>query len=89
MICEAFTCTPSQAIKEDWPLVKAILEYRTAKWAVDTFNDRDHGMQTMQRNPQLLDMLKERVQAQSGADEKGADAILASMEAEREQEPQG
>ena len=68
VICEAFHCTPSQAIKEDYPLVMAVLDYRTAIAARDAFNskDRQAGFELLSENPQLPAMLSKLHRAQVG-----------------------
>lgn len=75
-VCESFGCTPEDAERQDSVLVRAILDYRNARWAVDAFNDRQHGAATMQRNPHLGNLLVEMLKAQSGAGDAEAAAML-------------
>jgi hypothetical protein len=80
VVCEAFGIAPLEAERQDWGLVKAILDYRNAKWAVESFNDLEHGQAIMQRNPHLMELLRDMVRAQLGsADEEEVDATLAGM----------
>jgi hypothetical protein len=58
VICEAFTCTPEEAVRQDWPTVQAILDYRTARLAVDLFNEHDAGAKQLQAQPALLAALQ-------------------------------
>ncbi len=79
VVCEAFHCLPSQAEQESWPLVSSILDCRLAHWAVETMNDRAGGMATMGRNPQLMEMLRDMIQAQTGADEAAVDGMIEGL----------
>ena len=38
IVCETFKCTPDVALKQDWNLVKQILDYRLAESSKRTFN---------------------------------------------------
>lgn len=38
IVCEAFTCLPDEAERQDWRTVKAILDYRTAQAAKQQHN---------------------------------------------------
>lgn len=35
VICEAFGCSPSEALRQDWALVRAVLDYRAMEAAKD------------------------------------------------------
>ncbi len=37
-ICEAFGCTPAEAVRQDWALVQAVLDYRNARVALELLN---------------------------------------------------
>lgn len=58
-MCEAFGCTPSEALKQDAALVEQILEYRTARRAVELFESDDHkaAVKVFQKYPELLETL--------------------------------
>jgi len=74
-ICEAFGCTPSQALSEDWDTVHRVLEYRAAQAAVDTFNQKDRktAFKRLEQNPGLAEILARMQRAQMGAPLAGAD----------------
>tara|TARA_R110000765_G_C18766000_1_gene589527 strand:+ start:416 stop:634 length:219 start_codon:yes stop_codon:yes gene_type:complete len=38
IVCETFNCTPDVALKQDWNLVRQILDYRLAESSKRTFN---------------------------------------------------
>lgn len=64
-ICEAFGCTPDEALRQDWGLVTAIFDYRTANQAVKSFNEKD-GFTVLERNPALIESLARMARAQRG-----------------------
>jgi hypothetical protein len=64
-VCEAFGCTPDEALRQDWGLVTAIFDYRAANQAVKSFNDKD-GFTVLERNPQLIEVLARMARAQRG-----------------------
>ena len=39
VICDSFQCPPSEAIEQDWRLVRDILEFRAMREAKDTHNN--------------------------------------------------
>lgn len=68
MTCEAFSCTPAEARKQDFALVTGVLDYRTAIAARDAFKmkDRKQAFEVLSENPHLLEMLSKMHRAQSG-----------------------
>ena len=65
-ICEAFSCTPDIALRQDLALVSAILDYRAACMARDAFNDPKEGFKTFEAHPELLKTLARMGRAQRG-----------------------
>lgn len=63
-ICEAFTCLPDEAERQDWTTVRAVLDYRNARAARALFAERR--FDDLARNPALLDMLALMHRAQRG-----------------------
>ncbi len=80
-VCEAFTCTPSEAERQDPQLVRRILTYRNAKLARDWLNDTQHGQANLQAHPHLITLVREMLEAQDVLD---APDILFQLEAEDE-----
>jgi hypothetical protein len=72
MVCEAFECSPSEALEQDYTLVQAILDYRGAKLAVDLF-DQEGGVAKLHENPGLLSALAMMQRAQDGVELWGGD----------------
>ena len=72
MICEAFTCTPREALRQDWPTVQAVLEYRALEQAITLMN-RKGGMAELEKRPELVALLLETHRAQFGNDTTLAD----------------
>lgn len=74
-VCEAFGCPPSVAEEQDLTTVQAVLDYRMARAARDTFNqpDRARAFEALQANPELLRMLSMMHRAQSGLPLEGSD----------------
>lgn len=66
-VCEAFHCTPAEALAQDWTLVGAVFDYRNAKAAVDLFNQGKKGTEGLNKQPALMDLLVELHRAQLGA----------------------
>ena len=48
MVCEAFGCLPSEAMKEDWGVIREILDYRMLASARDQHNEDATKMQPAQ-----------------------------------------
>ena len=86
-ICESFGCTPDQAMAQDWELVSTVLDYRTAKAAVDVFGstNRAASFDTLKKHPELALALSRMNRAQLGGalDEatvdEGAEVVRAHM----------
>lgn len=76
-MCEAFGCTPSEAMQQDWALVRRILDYRNARTAVDVFNQGRKGVETMQRYPVLAQILVEMHRAQDAT--ATAEGLIGEM----------
>ena len=81
-VCEAFGCLPDEAERQDQALVRAILDYRNAKHAIELFNQGDRGAQALQKHPQLLALLVEMHRAQGGTADKVEDVLVNVTEAE-------
>jgi hypothetical protein len=77
-ICEAFGCAPDVAERQNWQTVKAILEYRAAKAAVDMVNQGNSGMEELAKHPSLGNLLVEMHRAQGT--ETTVEAIMADMQ---------
>lgn len=75
MICEAFGCTPREAEQQDPALVREVLEYRLAKAAIEAFNSGRRGIQVMQANPAMQELLLELHRAQTGTAMSNGDLI--------------
>lgn len=93
-VCEAFACTPAEALAQDWGLVQAILDYRAALAARDAFNHKDkaQGFEVLTRNPRLLEVLAMMSRAQRGESlTRNLDARRegAAVAAEYRREPEG
>ena len=58
VICEAFNCLPSEAIHEDWAVVREILEYRMLASARE-----QHNQDASQMQPAQVEIWKEMVEA--------------------------
>ncbi len=58
MICETFGCLPDEAERQDWATVQAILDYRAAHRAIDLFNQGKEGIEQLQGQPALTDMIR-------------------------------
>ena len=67
-VCEAFTCTPDVALRQDWTLVGSVFDYRNAKAAVDLFNQGKKGTEALNKQPALMNLLVEMHRAQLGVD---------------------
>lgn len=58
VICESFGCLPSQALEEDWGVVRDIMEYRLLLSAREQHNQDASKMQ-----PSQIELWKEMVEA--------------------------
>ena len=68
LICEAFSCTPAEALKQDWPLVEAVLDYRAAERAAALLAS-DDGAELLAQQPALQRLLLDMRRAQNQAAE--------------------
>ena len=68
MICEAFGCTPAEALQQDWPLVEAVLDYRAAERATALLASED-GAELLAQQPALQRLLLDMRRAQNRATE--------------------
>lgn len=66
VICEAFGCTPAEALHQDWPLVEAVLDYRAAERAAALLASED-GAELLARQPALQRLLLDMRRAQNRA----------------------
>ena len=64
MICEAFGCTPAQALRQDWPLVWDILDYRAAEQAAALLAS-EGGDERLASQPALQRLLLDMRRAQN------------------------
>ena len=60
-VCEAFNCTPDVALKQDFKLVRAILDYRMAESSKRVFNSDASKM-----SPEQVRMWKKLKEAFNG-----------------------
>ena len=58
VVCEAFNCLPSEAMNEDWNVVRDILDYRLLASARD-----QHNQDASKMDPVQIEMWKEMVEA--------------------------
>ena len=58
VICEAFHCLPSEAMDENWAVIREILEYRMLTSAKD-----QHNQDASQMHPDQVSAWKEMVEA--------------------------
>jgi hypothetical protein len=58
IVCEAFGCLPSQAAKEEWSVVRDILEYRLINSAKD-----QHNRDASQMTPDQINIWREMAEA--------------------------
>lgn len=68
-----FNCPPDVALRQDWPTVRAIIDYRNATEALEAANDTKHGVKRLQQAPHLAALLLEMHRAQN------ADATLDGL----------
>lgn len=66
VICEAFGCTPAEALRQDWPLVQAVLDYRAAQRAAALLAGAD-GAERLAQEPALQRLLLDMRRAQNQA----------------------
>ena len=87
-ICDAFRCPPDVAVRQDWTLVRRIMDYRNAGVAVELFNAGGKAWGQMQKHPELGDLMLEMLSAQTGQAVTEAD-LERSMQAMVETEGDG
>ena len=68
MICQAFGCTPAEALQQDWPLVEAVLDYRAAERAAALLAS-EGGDEQLAQQPALQRLLLDMRRAQNQAAE--------------------
>ena len=68
MICEAFGCTPAEALRQDWPRVRSVLDYRTAERAAELLAS-EGGDELLAKQPALQRLLLDMRRVQSQAAE--------------------
>ena len=68
VICEAFGCTPAEALRQNWPLVRDILDYRAAERAAELLAS-EGGDEVLAQQPALQRLLLDMRRAQSQAAE--------------------
>lgn len=73
------------AERQDFRLVKAILDYRNAKHAIELINGGDKGAAELARHPHLMELLLEITRAQ-GAGQATADDVLALVKRDEDGE---
>ena len=66
-VCDAFHCTPKEALVQDWTLVQGVFDYRNAKTAVELFNQGKKGVEELGKKPALMNLLVELHRAQFDA----------------------
>ncbi len=65
-VCSAFGCTPREAERQDIQMVRAVLDYRNAKAAVEMFNSQE-GRKELAKHAALGDLLLEMHRAHGSA----------------------
>lgn len=83
-MCVAFGCTPDVALRQDWALVQAILDYRTAKAAIDLFNGGKEGAEELLKHPEMGAILVDMYRAQVDEDVTVAQMMATRQETETE-----
>ena len=58
IVCEAFSCLPSEAMEEDWHLIQAIMDYRLLTSARD-----QHNQDASKMHPSQIALWREMVEA--------------------------
>lgn len=86
MLLQEFPAYTLEEIERaDWRKLMAILDYRRAQAAIDLFNGGRHGMEQLEKRPDLTAILLEMGRAQAG----GAltlDQMLANKAVEHDDE---
>lgn len=72
-------------MRQDWTLVQAVLDYRNAGVAVELFNQGRKGVEQIQREPLLAEILLELHRAQDGAVTMAG--VVADMQTRGDEEP--
>lgn len=76
-VCSSFGCTPTEAMRQDWTLVCAVLDYRNAQAAIELFNAGSKGIEQLGKHPELGQLLLEMHRAQGS--EATMDGIVSDM----------
>lgn len=63
-ICEAFQCTPAEAMKQDPALVAAIFDVRNYRQAIDLHNQGAEGQKELVKHKGLVEIVLEVKRAQ-------------------------
>lgn len=61
-VCRAFGCTPAEALKQDWALVRNILEWRSVQDAKEK-----HNVDVTKLTPGQAQLWAEMIEASTGA----------------------
>lgn len=80
-ICASFNCPPDVAVRQPWPLVKHVLDYRVAKRAVDVFRQGSGAFDELNASPEMQGALLAMHRAQQG-DEVTIEQVHALMAAQ-------
>ena len=80
-ICESFDTVPDVAQRQNWRLVRAILDYRNAEAAVHKFNG-PNGAEALAASPGLSRVLLAMHRAQNGG-HGTLDEVVADLQSRR------
>lgn len=86
-ICEAFgDCLPDEAERQEWPLVQAIFDYRSAREALRLSTGSESDQKFLSDHPELLSGVRSLRQIQRDIDNKPhlMAAIVAFRQAQEE-----
>ncbi len=70
----------------DYRALISILDYRRAQVAIDLFNGGRHGIEQLQKRPDLCEILLEMGRAQAGTNALTLDHMLANKAAESDED---
>jgi hypothetical protein len=68
------------AMREDWMLVRRVLDYRNAQAARDLFNAGPKGFEQLAKSPGLVTLMLEMTRAQTGNDALSRDQMMAGLQ---------
>lgn len=78
-VCQEFTIAPDVAIRQDWPMVQAVMEYRRASEAMALVRapaaERDRAFRVLTESPGMLELLAKLHRAQTGQPLEGGDLV--------------